>query len=266
MPITVSTKIPKTSLSILSWNIECLNNVEGSKTSDSNFTSILRSNDFVCLQETNYHVELPDYRSFSNLRKNIKKPSGGVVTLVSNQLKHAVELVKHAYSLSPDILVIKLKKSSLNTPNDIFIINTYIRPSNSKLKYTKIKGAETFDNLNIILDNLSGKGDIILCGDFNARIQATSDYLINDNSQHYIHLPTDYEPDSQLPRNTCDLFSNAFKTTFLDTIISNELVLLNGRTLGDFKGDYTCLNSNGPSVIGYFAVYSDIIILVRVSF
>ena len=41
---------------------------------------------------------------------------------------------------------------------------------------------------------------------------------------------------------------------FLDTIVNNELFLLNGRTLGDFKGDYTCLTSNGPSVIDYFAV------------
>ena len=249
-----SSKIFKSSLSVISWNIGCINNAERPKTEDSKFVDILKNNDIICLQETKYQAELSNFRSFSNLRKNGKKESGGVVTLVNNQLKNAAEIVKYESSLSPDILVIKLKQSYLNTINDIFIINTYIRPNNSKLKYIKIKGSETYEHLNNILDNLSGKGDIILCGDFNARIQTSSDYIPNDSLHQFVNLPDNYIPDSQLPRNTCDTNSNAFKTIFLDTILHNELFLLNGRTLGDFKGDYTCLTSNGPSVIDYFAV------------
>ena len=133
-----TSKIFRTSLSIASWNIQCISNDEGLKTHNDEFLNIVRDKDIICLQETKDAVELPNYRSYSNLRKKVKRASGGVVTLINNQLKNAVEIVKDSSSLSPDILVIKLKHSYINTVNDIFIINTYIRPYNSKLRFTKI--------------------------------------------------------------------------------------------------------------------------------
>ena len=39
----------------------------------------------------------------------------------------------------------------------------------------------------------------------------------------------------------------------IDMIIAEELVILNGRTLGDLTGNFTCLKYNGNSVIDYAA-------------
>ena len=188
MTIPQTSKIFRSCIKITSWNIACINNPTGRKTNDTDFTDILQDSDIICLQETNEAVELPDYRSFSSLRKSVKKASGGVVTLISNQLKHTVSKVNNLSALSSEIVVVKLKQSSLNIAKDIYIVNVYIRPSNSKLRHTKIKGSETFEALNTILNELNGKGEIILCGDFNARIQTAPDYIINEDTVSYTHL------------------------------------------------------------------------------
>ena len=186
----------------LSWNIASINSTEGNKSDNDDFTAILKRNDIICLQETKGDVALSGYSSYTNLRKNVKRPSGGVVTLISKQLKHAVAKVNFATNNSSDILVVKLKHNFFNTTQDIFIINTYIRPHNSMLQHTKIKGSETFEVLNNILEDLKGKGQIILCGDFNSRIQTSPDYIVNDDVHHQYELPTDYAPDEQRPRNS----------------------------------------------------------------
>ena len=103
-----------------------------------------------------------------------------------------------------------------------------------------------------ILEDLKGEGEIILCGDFNSRIQTSLDYIVNDSLHHLYALPSDYTPDTQFPRNSKDKHQNAFKKQFLDTILNNQLTILNGRTLGDYLGDYTCITWNGPSVVDYF--------------
>ena len=41
-------------------------------------------------------------------------------------------------------------------------------------------------------------------------------------------------------------------------IIHNQLVILNGRTLGDFNGNFTSIQKNGCSVVDYFAVSKNI--------
>ena len=259
----MTAKIFRPSLKILSWNIESINNSTGPKTQDDDFLNIIKHNDILCLQETKGNVELPEFRAFNSLRKKSKNPSGGVSILVNNSLKHAAELVKDLPDTSPDIIVVKLKQSALNTHNDIYIINTYIRPYNSKLKLTKLKGADTYLKLSCIINDLKDKGNIILCGDFNARIHTTMDYLNNDYASDHYEMPCDYHPDQQLPRNSADSLTNAFKRTFLDLILESQLKILNGRTLGDFNGNYTCINPNGSSVVDYIAISPQIDKLVK---
>ena len=40
-------------------------------------------------------------------------------------------------------------------------------------------------------------------------------------------------------------------------LINNELHILNGRTLGDIYGEYTCIQSGGASVVDYFIISPD---------
>ena len=133
-------------LKCLSWNITSINDTEGKKTDNDHFIKILKQNDIICLQETKGDVVLPGYTSYTNLRKNVKKPSGGVVTLVSKQLKQAVSKVNCVSNRSSDIIIVKLKHNFINSTEDIYIINVYIRPHNSKLRFTKMKGVRNIQN------------------------------------------------------------------------------------------------------------------------
>ena len=245
---SIAAKIKRSSMKILSWNIQSRNNVVGSKTCDNDFITILEPNDIICLQETRQQVKIDGYGAYYSLRNN--KKNGGLVTLVKNTLRAGTEKVPDV--TSSEMLVIKLKKSFFETKNDIYVINTYIRPGNSKTNITTINGLDTFNELELLLNKLKSRGDIILCGDFNSRIQTKPDYIPNETRTKYLSLPMDYEPDIQTPRNSRDPNQNGYTKTFLDFTINNQLHILNGRTLGDFKGDFTCIEYNGPSVVDYF--------------
>ena len=51
-----------------------------------------------------------------------------------------------------------------------------------------------------------------------------------------------------------DKMQNSYKNDFLSLILNNSLTILNGRTLGDIRGNFTCIKPNGCSVVDYFAV------------
>ena len=114
----------------------------------------------------------------------------------------------------------------------------------------KTKASEAISTLDILastLNDASRDNDIILMGDLNSRISKKDDYLIEDN----------YNPLQQnskwIKRTSMDKTTNSSGGTFIDMIIAEELVILNGRTLGDLTGNFTCLKYNGNSVIDYAA-------------
>lgn len=55
-------------------------------------------------------------------------------------------------------------------------------------------------------------------------------------------------------RNSQDTIVDVRGRDIIDICIGNKLRILNGRTLGDSKGKYTCYKPVGCSVIDYFIV------------
>ena len=55
-------------------------------------------------------------------------------------------------------------------------------------------------------------------------------------------------------RNSQDTIVDARGRDIIDICIGNKLRILNGRTLGDSKGKYTCYKPVGCSVMDYFIV------------
>ena len=51
-----------------------------------------------------------------------------------------------------------------------------------------------------------------------------------------------------------DTGSNAYGRRFLEVCKSTPLRILNGRVLGDLCGNYTCMTSQGRSVVDYAAL------------
>ena len=108
-----------------------------------------------------------------------------------------------------------------------------------------------YKNLKKILIFFSCKGKVIICGDFNARVGDLIDSLEKEDEPH-VPLPNDGKYEFVLPRVSCDYkTTNQYGKWLTDLCSDNQLYILNGRTLGDLTGKFTCHTSRGSSVIDY---------------
>ena len=240
---------------ITSWNIQSTNSVLGSKFEDTEFCGFFNKSSFVCLQEIRQPVKHPGYRTFNNTRK--ENLNGGVCIMVKNELSNGVK--QHKTNI-PDVIVCKLEKSYFRLPREVFIVNSYVKPANTSTKSSNLSGLDILNELDNLINSLTAKGAVILCGDFNARIGLEHDFIATDEhrANSFIPLPDDYIPLELPNRNSQDRKTNSYKRPFLDMLINNELHILNGRTLGDFKGEFTCIQPGGASVVDYFVISPEI--------
>ena len=113
---------------------------------------------------------------------------------------------------------------------DIYLVNSYIKPAQTSIKTSDKTGLDILADLDQLLNDLHNKGDIIMCGDFNARIGKSSDYIRNERSgcESFVPLPDDYIPQDLRDRNSQDKHTNSYKKPFLDLIINNKMHLLKG--------------------------------------
>ena len=244
--------IEKTNSNIISWNIQSTNcSVSGSKFDDPEFCNIFNKSQFICLQEIRQPVTHPGYRVFNNTRKDNRH--GGVCIMISNCLARGVSKVQ---SQLEDVVACKLEKTFFDLEEDLFLVNSYIKPAQTSIKTSGLSGLEILAELDQLLNNLHGKGDIIMCGDFNARIGKDCDFIKNERNggETFLPLPDDYIAQDLRHRNSKDTITNSYKRPFLDLLINNKLHILNGRTLGDTLGDFTCIKHNGASVVDYFVI------------
>ncbi|NRB81926.1 MAG: RNA-directed DNA polymerase, partial [Saccharospirillaceae bacterium] len=135
-----------------------------------------------------------------------------------------------------------------------FVVTAFSFYSSSKTYNTD--GNDTLRELDKLINSFRSRGELILCGDFNARIATEQDFIENDTARdnNFIPLPDDYEPDNLTKRNSQDKNTNSYRRTFLELLINNSIHILNGRTLGDFIGGYTCIQPRGSSVVDYFII------------
>ena len=221
----------KTNLKFISWNIQSSVSPAGCKFEDSSFTSIMNNHDIVCLQETRQAVKMKNFRSLCSTRPNMK--SGGVAILYSNSLIGGVEQVRNVAKDNPDIIICKLKRSFFKLNDDFYVINVYVKPDNSSNKTLSPPGRDTLKQAEEISNKLRASGQVILAGDFNARIGNHSGLVTHDTNNSHVPLPHDYLPDTFTPRNSNDTHTNSFGKDFIQLVINNSLTILNGRVLGD---------------------------------
>ena len=91
-------------------------------------------------------------------------------------------------------------------------------------------------------------GNVIICGDLNARTGTEMECTDFDS-----YVPTSFDHvDYHLPfRSSHDSFVNERGRYLIDFCISHDLHFLNGRTVGDLNGKFTCFQYNGNSVVDY---------------
>ena len=156
-----------------------------------------------------------------------------------------------------DYIICKLRKQFYKQDNDIYLVNVYARPYNTSCSTEQNSGKDIINKVEEVINNLREEGDVIVCGDFNARIARKSGSVVND-SDTFLPMPDDYIPDNNIPRQSQDIRTNSHGSHFLNLIINNQLTILNGRTLGDSSGKFTSIQKQGCSVVDYFAVSNSI--------
>ena len=83
---------------------------------------------------------------------------------------------------------------------------------------------------------MAGKGNILLCGDMNARTGSKNDYIEKDTN-FFVPSPIPYEKDFESGRQSADISVNTQGRQLIDLCISLRLRILNGRHKGDSPGN-----------------------------
>ena len=202
---------------------------------------ILATNlDIVCLCETflrnSEAISLEGYKWIGHNRTNISRRavrgSGGVGVLVKESMfdRFSIDIVDKRYE---DILWITC--TQLNNPeNVLFICVCYLPPAASS---RGDRSHDVFDILRSQCLKFQHKGEILICGDFNARIGTLND-LPNNTSNN---LPQ---------RQVIDTAINSHGKQLVDFLIDCNMITLNGRFCKD-EDNFTVISTTGKSVVDY---------------
>ena len=240
----------------MSWNIQDSVGDSTNKFEISEFLKHINENDIICLQETKSEIKLDGFISYNSTRKSSR--SGGVCILAKNCLRKGITHIPSPES--DDVVAIKFDKYFFRMEFDMYLVCFYISPNASSFaKRNPDYTANTFDALNTLSHRLLKKGELILCGDANARTGVLPDYISSSNSTSTFDAYNDigFGVDTSEPRNNSDPLTVApHCQLFLDFVINNQMKILNGRTLGDSRGRRTCHKWNGSSSVDYFIASS----------
>ena len=244
-------------LTISSWNINGLeskiNGVKSNKLHDPELVDTLNEYDFIGLMETHAgsetDISLQGYHVFRKDRPKHQKAwksSGGIAVLVKESLRNACKFDPLSDS---DIIWVRVQKHITRLSSDLFIAFVYLPPSNSS--YGKVHGNEILQKLEKHIEYFSCRGNVVICGDFNARVGDHADILPKEDEPH-VPMPHDDFYEFILPRVSHDSKNvNQYGRWLVDLCIDNQMYILNGRTLGDFCGKFTCHTPRGSSVVDY---------------
>ena len=104
-----------------------------------------------------------------------------IAFLVSSSLKKAFKIV----NVESDFIVCaKLDKSVTGYSEDIYLLATYIPPSNSSF-YRARGHSDPFDDLSQTIHKYANLGQILILGDMNARTGNLPDFIENDEKISY---------------------------------------------------------------------------------
>ena len=169
--------------------------------------------------------------------------SGGMIILIKKVIEKGVTVIKNECS---EIQWMKLSKDFFGFERDLNICYVYFSPSNSS--YIVRQNLDVFSISQRDITRYSVNGDLVICGDVNARTGTEIETFEPDN---YIPAPFDHV-DHTLPiRKSRDIVCNERGRELLDLCTTSNLHCLNGRTLGDLSGKFTCFQYNGNSVVDY---------------
>ena len=232
-------------LNILYWNIHGINSTTtGEKDKDPEFLKVAQQHDIVCLSElhTKKAISLPGFiTKKQNFRRKLHKGpkiGGGIAVFVKQDIAKNFHLLPNNNNC--DSIWLTTKSPEGNPTRFGFF---YCSPDNKRFNF--------FETVNKEIEDF-GKGfDTHIFGDFNARVRDVLETMSHDKFDEELGVDTIIH-ESPPPRNSEDMkLINKRGKEFLDICRINDLIIANGRTIGDLWGSYTCHQKRGSSVVDY---------------
>ena len=244
--------IPSRQLNVSFWNIEGFKSqLIGNKLEDPEFLNVVRKADILGLAElhADTKVSIP---GFENIMQKNRGPKmhGGIGVFVRHELSH---IVQHVPNKNEDSIWIKMKKDIIGTEEDLYLGTYYFRPENSKGKSSKDFGEALSDEICFY----NKKGTTIVQGDLNARTGNLKDFIELDKTDYEeleegdeIEIGIGSELVQNL-RNSEDKIVSKRGKELIDLCKSYDMLIMNGRKIGDTVGKFTSHQYNGSAVVDY---------------
>ena len=240
------------------WNI---NGLSYEKLHDNSMLNIIDSVDCCIFVET-FLQKAPDIQhQYTYCRPAVKvskrgRATGGIIVIMKDNIRKGTKIVE---TNSKQFVWIHFDEHYFNLSKHLYVCASYIPPIDSNV-YTDDKYI-FFNELNEEIEKFSSDGDIIIMGDLNARTSISSDIILDDKYNSDFSQCDDYHVKPH--RNNCDHILNSFGKKLLEICKQTDMVILNGRCLGDLNGQTSCYKYNGSSVVDYGisskSIYNDII-------
>ncbi len=175
----------------------------------------------------------------------VRKHSGGITVLVKETWANSTAVWKTA----KDGTRIWLRLGNV-FQRPLFLCIVYIAPQGSPYADYSL-----FEHICQEVGEVMSLGGVLLAGDFNARTGTNIDFIDCSQLADVLLVPQAIEdtlPNDMLERQIRDTITAGKHREFLDLCRTTRLFILNGRTLGDISGEYTCLSNKGFSTVDYF--------------
>eukprot|EP00245_Coleochaete_scutata_P010377 TRINITY_DN3619_c0_g1_i11.p1 TRINITY_DN3619_c0_g1~~TRINITY_DN3619_c0_g1_i11.p1 ORF type:complete len:1206 (-),score=200.47 TRINITY_DN3619_c0_g1_i11:736-4353(-) len=214
--------------------------------------------DVVCLTETwakpFCSIDPPKGYKVHDLPRPGKRDGGrvggGLAVMVREGSFKSVEVVQK----SRDGTRLWVRLGGGSEEKDFYLGLCYLPPVGSEFFRTFCLSEETFlQELTEEVANFIHRGDVMVSGDFNARVGEEMDFMsleVGDTIEGVI----DENWSGVATRVSQDKIVNARGRQFLEFCMTTGLGIINGRAKGDSLGAFTCGTGNGNSVVDYMLV------------
>ena len=155
------------------------------KLEDDLFLAEIQQHDVICLAETHIgndqKIAVEGYHCYTVCRPKSKnnRHFGGLAILTKKDIKQFVSILHNTHK---DYQWMKFDKTFFGLSHDLFVCVVYYPPAQSL--YAQNMGNDIFQLLERDIVNYQSRGEILLCGDFNARTGVLSDYIASDLTEH----------------------------------------------------------------------------------
>ena len=241
------------SFNISCWNIQGLwSSVFGLKSTDPEFLKnisdahILVFVETWCREDTVTHcpsgygeIIVPSIK-LKTVRRG--RDSGGILVWYKAELKQFITVTKKDQSH----IWIKLNKKIANWEKDIYLCAAYSAPHESPYH-----NEEFFNTLHTEICHFQAQGNVLLCGDFNARTGTEPDCIDPQGNDHVFGNTPLYLTPTTTKRNNPDSTINKNGRELVHLCRALGLYILNGRIRGDSLGRFTYCSALGTSVVDY---------------